>query len=103
MSGIRLARVVLVAALLVGASGAISTARAQASGTLQASVTVVDDPVSRAVFSGLPALVRDQSGPTRPHTMAFDLDTRYGVRATVRELELEGTEPHVRVDVVYLN
>ena len=103
MSGIRLARVVLVAALLVGASGAISTARAQASGTLQASVTVVDDPVSRAVFSRLPALVREQSGPTRPHTMTFDLDTRYGVRATVRELELEGTDPHVRVDVVHLN
>ena len=54
MSENRIRRTAVAAALVAGAWGAFSTARAQASGTLQASVTVIDDAVSRAVTAEIP-------------------------------------------------
>ncbi len=102
MSGIQVGRIGLVVALLAGASGAASAARAQASGTLQASATVIDDPVSRAVLAELPALL-ERSGTASLPLRSLIADERYIARTTVRLLEPKGARPTVRVEVVYLN
>lgn len=107
MSRNRIGRTVAAGALLAGAWGAFSTARAQASGTLQASVTVIDDPVNRAIAAGLPAYLSltPEDSLFRPQSLLVDrgaLRAVPGVRATVRELRAERSARRLRIDVVYL-
>jgi hypothetical protein len=108
MSQNRICRTILASAFLAGAWGAFSAAVAQASGTMQASVTVADDAVNRALAAGIPAYVSKagNSGLLRPGALPLAdrgsaLDTRH-VRATIRELPGERGARRVRVEVAYL-
>jgi hypothetical protein len=109
MSQNRIGRTAVAVALFAGAWGTFSTAHAQASGTLQASVTVLDDAVNRALAAQLQAHLtgagRD-SQSDRPRLIPLPdrsplLDTQRA-RAVIRELPAEGAARHVRIDVVYL-
>lgn len=103
MTRIRGAAVGLALAVLATSGGALSTARAQASGNLRASATVLDDLVSRRVGAEVESFVRDSSASPRPATVPVGLDSRDGVAATVRELERIGRLRRLRVEIVYLH
>ena len=109
MSENRIRRTAVAAALVAGTWGAFSTARAQASGTLQASVTVIDDAVSRAVTAEIPGYLSapvGSSGIRRPRAVQLEAPGAppdpQGVRATIRELPAGAGARRVRVDIVYL-
>lgn len=88
---------------LCAASGLVGTARAQASGTLQASATVLDDAVSRSVLSRLAPPPAD-AGDLRPSgTDPVELLRLETVMASLTELGRDGQVRRVRVEIVYLN
>ena len=110
MAGNRMGRVAAAGALLMAGWGGLSPARAQASGTLQASVTVVDDAVSRSVSAALPLLVQsrlESSPPSRSVSISLPGSSGTGdgssVRAIIRELPFRGDARRLRVDIIYLN
>ena len=102
MTRIRGAAIGLAIAALAAGAGALSTARAQASGNLRASVTVLDDLVSRRIAAQVEAFVMDWSASSRPATVRLRPDSRDGVAAKVRELERIGRLRRLRVEIVYL-
>ncbi len=102
MTGIRRAASGFVLAAVTAGAGAVSTARAQASGNLQASVTVLDDLVSRSVAAQVESLAGDWSAPAGSSAVPFELHPRQGVTATVLELEPIDRLRRLRVEIVYL-
>lgn len=102
MSGIRIGTPALALALLAGVSGAATTARAQASGTLQASVTVIDDPVSRSVFEEVSRAVSALTIGEHPGVNGA-IGVRLAGAAVASIVELEAVEERrrVRVEVVH--
>ena len=103
MAGNRVARAAAFVAFLLGAGGVLSPARAQASGTLQATTTVVDDPVSRAVSAELPrVLLRLPDRLASGLGTSIPLADRYSAQAAVRELLPDAVGRRIRIDVVYL-
>lgn len=104
MPRFRKSRTTAAGVLAVAAWGGLSPARAQASGTLQASVTVIDDPVSRSVSAGIPLLVRRPPPGREQMPLPIPLNAPADVvRATIRELPSDGAARRIRVDIVFLN
>lgn len=108
MSQNRVGRTIVAFTVLAGAWGAFSAARAQASGTLQSSVTVIDDAVNRALAAELPAYLSatEADASLRPGSIQRPdrgavLDAGH-VRAIVRDEPGERRARHVRIDVIYL-
>ena len=102
MSENRIRRTAVAAALVAAAWGAFSTARAQASGTLQASVTVLDDRVSQVVRKRL-AEFEDGGGPSAHAGEPRGKGGSEEIAATVTELPRVGAVRRIRVEVAYLN
>ena len=82
--------------LALAASGARSSAWAQASGTLQASVTVIDDPVSRSVSKSIRSseVAEFSEAPT-----AIQASARAQAMAVLIPAA-DAREPRVRVEVL---
>ena len=102
MYGIRMAATAAALAALVCGSAIESTLGAQASGTLQASVTVLDDRVSQVVRERLADF--EFGGGTDAH--AGEPRGNRGseeIAATVTELPPVGAVRRIRVEVAYLN
>ena len=102
MSRIRIGAAGLVVAALAAGSGVGSTLGAQASGTLQASVTVLDDRVNRLVR----AAVTDFAADPEQERLEEELRVTYGpegVSTTVRVLPDAGAIRRIRIDVVPLD
>jgi hypothetical protein len=100
-------RTVVAGALLLGAGAVISPARAQASGTLQASTTVVDDPVSRSVSAGIARLRPDHlEKRDSPLPVSIRLADHSSARATIHEIPSDAGQRaggrRIRIDVVHL-
>ena len=102
MSGFRLAATLLAAAALLGASALGSTLRAQASGTLQASVTVLDDRVSRVVRERL-ADFEAEGGRQSDGSGSERVAGSRGIIAKVIELAPIGVVRRVRLEVAYVD
>jgi hypothetical protein len=98
----RLAATILAAAALVGGSAIGSTLRAQASGTLQASVTVLDDRVSQAVRERLADLEAEGDRQSDERGSGRARGTQ-GITAKVIELAPIGAVRRVRLEVAYLD
>jgi hypothetical protein len=102
MSGFRLAATMLAAAALVGGSAIGSTLRAQASGTLQASVMVLDDRVSRMVRERL-ADFEAEGGRQADRSGSGRVAGSRGITAKLIELDPIGAVRRVRLEVAYLD
>jgi hypothetical protein len=103
MSRNRGAVVGLAVAVLAAGAGAFSPARAQASGNLQASVTVIDDLVSRTVTARLAAVLKKSTRSATSDSPHPSIDPRDGVAATLVELEPRGRLRRFRVEIIYLH
>ena len=102
MSGSRFAATLLAAAALLGGSALGSTLRAQASGTLQASVTVLDDRVSRVVRERLAHF--EVGGSRESYASGSDrIPGSQGMTAKVTELPPNGLVRRVRVEIAFLD
>ena len=103
MASVRSFTTVVMVGVLSAAAGTPGTARAQASGTLQASATVLDDAVSRSVFARLaaaPAITTGRPGPVSDPVELLRLES---VRAWVTRVDRVGQVLRVRLEIVYLN
>ena len=103
MASVRSFGTVVMFGVLSAAAGAPGTARAQASGTLQASATVLDDAVSRSVLARLaaaPAITTDPPGSGSDPVELLRLES---VTAWLTERDRVGQALRVRLEIVYLN
>jgi hypothetical protein len=92
----------LAVAGLAATAGGFSTAHAQASGTLQASVTVLDDLVSRVVAAQLEAESGRRDAKLR-QLLPLEAYPGAGVAASLVELDAEGPDRRLRIEIVYLH
>jgi hypothetical protein len=102
MTRIRRATLGVAVAVLAAGAGAFSTARAQSSGKLQVTVTVLDDLVSRTVATQVEPILRELTGSARSDAPPSAIDSRDGVAATLIELEPIGRLRRLRVEIAYL-
>lgn len=102
MSRFRMAATGLVVAALATGSGVGSRLGAQASGTLQASVTVLDDVVNRLVRAAVTDFAADP-GQERIEEGRRVIPGPLGVSTTVRVLPDAGGLRRIRIEVVRLD
>lgn len=85
---------VIVAGSLAAAAGAVSAAEAQVTGTLQASVTVVDDPVRLSLIRSLTKAL--ETGALTAPAPALE-----GVAVRLRPLPAGHGRRRIRIEIIY--
>lgn len=85
---------VLVVASLAAAAGTVSAAEAQVTGTLQASVTVVDDPVRRSLIRSVRKAF--ESGEPTERSLPAE-----GVAVRLQPLPAGAGRRRIRIEILY--